>query len=285
MARGTIKRYFKKNKTRNNKKIRKQRRMKKSNKIRKRKQIKKSRKRKAGLKYYQLTKEQRNWLREQHLFDDLMMRDTVDEVTKHALANIAEGKAQRRRGFYTTYIKKPENNKEYLKKEKQFNRNAKKATKRYNEAETARKESVKKAAIEELYMTIQNAMNELNNNKSDEDTTILAIQNAIKIAQDKGVEDDDDAMKYAEKHLIHVYQKLEKFNIEHDLKVRKAREREEKENEWRRANRSQGKGLRKVKVDTEDDIDSESDYPEFDDDRYPDGGGDDNTPWYEGPTY
>ena len=47
MARGTKKRYFKKNKTRNNKKIRKQRRMKHSNKSIKRKQIKKSRKRKA----------------------------------------------------------------------------------------------------------------------------------------------------------------------------------------------------------------------------------------------
>ena len=37
MARGTKKRYFKKNKTRNNKKIRKQRQMKHSNKSRKRK--------------------------------------------------------------------------------------------------------------------------------------------------------------------------------------------------------------------------------------------------------
>ena len=49
MARGKKKRYIKKNKTRNNKKIRKQRRMKHSNKSIKRKQNKKSRKRKAGM--------------------------------------------------------------------------------------------------------------------------------------------------------------------------------------------------------------------------------------------
>ncbi len=283
MARGTIKRYFKKNKTRNNKKIRKQRRMKKSNKSRKHKQIKKSRKRKAGLKYYQLTKEQREWLKSKHLFNNLMMRDTVDEVTKHALANIADGKAQRRRGFYTTYIKKPKRNaeKDLIK----FNLRTTEATDEYDRAETARKESVKTAAIEELTMRVDNAMHRLNNKKSDELKTINAIQNAINNAEDKGVDDDDVAMKKAKQHLDGVYQKLEEWNKKRDLKVRKAREREEKENEWRRANRSQGKGLRKVKVDTEDDIDSESDYPDFDDDRDPDGGGDDNTPWYEGPTY
>ena len=231
MARGTKKRYFKKNKTRNNKKIRKQRRMKKSNKSRKRKQIKKSRKRKAGLKYYQLTKEQREWLKSKHLFNNSMMRDPVDEVTKHALANIADGKAQRRRGFYTTYIKKPKANKEDLISE--FDLRTTKATDKYIKEETARKESVKKAAIEELYMTIQNAMNKLNNNISDELKTINAIQNAIKIAEDKGVDDDDVAMEEAKEHLEYVYQKLEDWEKKRNRKVQEERKRVK---EWRRAN-------------------------------------------------
>ena len=186
MARGTKKRYFKKNKTRNNKKIRKQRRMKKSNKSRKRKQIKKSRKRKAGLKYYQLTKEQRNWLREQHLFNPSNMYADVDEVIKHRLDDPSlPPRVRRRRGFYTTYIKKPKANKEKEEDLKTFNLRTKAATDKYIKEETDRKESVKKAAIEELYMTIQNAMNKLNNNISDEETTIIAIQNAINNAKKK----------------------------------------------------------------------------------------------------
>jgi hypothetical protein len=279
MARGTKKRYFKKNKTRNNKKIRKQRRMKKSNKSRKRKQIKKSRKRKAGLKYYQLTKEQRNWLKSKHLFNPLDMYKDVDEVIKHALDDpTLPPRVRRRRGFYTTYIKKPKTNKKKLKDE--FDLRTDVATEVYNEAETARKESVKTAAIEDLYMTIQNAMNKLNNNKSDELKTINAIQNAIKIAEDKGVDDDDVAMEEAKEHLEYVYQKLEDWEKKHKLKVRKALVRE---NEWRRANatvntnRPQGKK-------TEDDSDSESDS-DSDSDSDPDGGGDDNTPWYQGPAY
>ena len=74
MARGTKKRYFKKNKTRNNKKIRKQRQMKHSNKSRKRKQIKKSRKRKeaGSITQEELKKEQEELKKEQQKFNDNM---------------------------------------------------------------------------------------------------------------------------------------------------------------------------------------------------------------------
>ena len=320
MARGTKKRYFKKNKTRNNKKIRKQRRMKHSNKSRKRKQNKKSKKRKAGMfalpiKYSQLTQQQKKYLKMENIYTQEDKESNVEDFVKHHLADhdaivrrvdainkraeeqgeegdLNSEEIYRPRGYQTNR----NINKRYSKNINEYNEIMKNNYEEKKRINTIKKAEAEAAAIEEakaeLKKTVDNAMKKLKSKNKDEhkdeEKTIETIQKAIDKAQSKGIKDEDDAMKYAEKHLDDVYRQLEKFNIEHDRKVQEERNRVK---EWRRANRQQGKGLRNVKVDTEDDSVSESVYPDFDDDHDPDGGrdpdgsDDDNTRWYEGPVY
>ena len=223
MARGTKKRYFKKNKTRNNKKIGKQRRMKHSNKSRKRKQIKKSRKRKAGLKYYQLTPQQKKYLKEENIYtnEEISEDSNVEDFVKHHLAHLDSSKypnIYRPRGLITNL----KINKRYSKNINDYNEIMKNDYEDKKKKNTIKKAEAEAAAMEEakaeLKKTVDNAMHRLNNNKSDELKTIKAIQNAIEIAEENGVNDEDDTMKYAEKHLNHVYRQLEEWNRKRAIK-------------------------------------------------------------------
>ena len=180
MARGTKKRYFKKNKTRNNKKIRKQRRMKHSNKSRKRKQIKKSRKRKAGMlglsiKYSELTRPQKEYLKEENIYtnEEIQSNPEVEDFVKHHLAHLDPKEypnIYRPRGFITK------------RKQKEW------------DSETINKYNVDmktlyedKKAIQELKKTVANAVDRLDPIRKNELETIEAIENAIQEAEEAGI--------------------------------------------------------------------------------------------------
>ena len=180
MARGTKKRYFKKNKTRNNKKIRKQRRMKHSNKSRKRKQNKKSRKRKAGMfglpiKYSELTPPQKEYLKEENIYtnEEIQSNPEVEDFVKHHLAHLDPKEypnIYRPRGFITK------------RKQKEW------------DSETINKYNVDmktlyedKKAIQELKKTVANAVDRLDPIRKNELETIEAIENAIQEAEEAGI--------------------------------------------------------------------------------------------------
>lgn len=187
MARGTKKRYFKKNKTRNNKKIRKQRRMKHSNKSRKRKQNKKSRKRKAGMlglsiKYSELTRPQKEYLKEENIYtnEEIQSNPEVEDFVKHHLAHLDPKEypnIYRPRGFITKR-KQKEWDSETIKKYNVDMKTLYEDKKRIN---------TEKKAIQELKKTVANAVDRLKKNELNELETITAIQNAIQEAEEAGI--------------------------------------------------------------------------------------------------
>tara|TARA_X000001036_G_scaffold439983_2_gene493499 strand:+ start:4232 stop:5191 length:960 start_codon:yes stop_codon:yes gene_type:complete len=109
MPRGTKKRNFKKNKTRNNKKIRNTRRLKKGNKTKKRKQLNQTRKKKGGLKWNELNSEQQEYIQNE-IGSDYVEHDNLPEFILDHLATLT-GPLRRPRSTRTRIIGRSEKRK------------------------------------------------------------------------------------------------------------------------------------------------------------------------------